>query len=278
MRARRRQLSLAARCRHSVAAPQRRRRPERQRQVESLSRAAAARRDGARPRDPVARARGRLSLDPVGRAGDALARRRARRPSRPGHAAQAGGEPAPGLRGRRLRLRHRSGAAGAVQLRVRPRPGDQARVRLERPGAAAGGAPGRSTGPARADARRRRRVDHPHPAPGELRQHDDPLRRSAEHTGDADAPRADPRLALLRSVPGRSGRAGAPAARRHAHAGAGQRRRGPGRRAPDDSRDRRPRSARRLDRGRLSRRPGVGHDDATAGSRSRCGSTGCFAR
>ena len=46
------------------------------------------------------------------------------------------------------------------------------------------------------------------------------LRRPAAHARDADAARADARLALLRSLPDRRARAGAPAADRHAHAGA----------------------------------------------------------
>ena len=47
---------------------------ERQRQVEPVSRAAAARRHRAGPRHPVARARGRPAVDAVGRAGAVLAR------------------------------------------------------------------------------------------------------------------------------------------------------------------------------------------------------------
>ena len=73
----------------------------------------------------------------------------------------------------------------------------------------------------------------------DLRQHDDALRRSAEHAGDADAARAHPRLALLRPAADGCRRARTAAADRHAHARPRSRWRRPGCRAPDHRRDRR---------------------------------------
>ena len=103
-------LPVAARSRHPARAAEPRHRSERQRQVEPVSRAASARRNGAGPRHPVARARRRAAVDAVGGTRD-RSRARCCRGEHPvqGHVRDRTGQPASGLRRRRLQLRDRSG-------------------------------------------------------------------------------------------------------------------------------------------------------------------------
>ena len=77
-----------------------------------------------------------------------------------------------------------------------------------RPVAAAISAAGRSPRTAGEVTRSGRRVDGRHASARHVRQHDDALRRPAEHAGDADAARKHARLAFLRSL---SDRRAAPA-------------------------------------------------------------------
>ena len=86
-------LPATARCATSCVpldSAQPRDRPERQRQVEPLSRAAPARRDRAGARHPVAGARRRAAVDAVGGAGGVLARGAARRAAGAGDARRKG--------------------------------------------------------------------------------------------------------------------------------------------------------------------------------------------
>ena len=224
-RAGRVRLSIAARRGGAARRPQPRDRAERQRQVQPVSSAAPARRRGAGARR-LRRWRRRAACRRCCGPGRSRSRGRCKAGlSRgPGHAAQGPDQPEARVRVGRLRLRHRSRAAGhraAACSTTIPRSSAKcvwSGAKL-RPSAVLVD----RRGPFVRVAGRWRLADAD-AGPGQLRQHDDALRRSAEHAGDAAAARVDPRLALLRSLPHRCRLAGAPAADRHAHAGARPRR------------------------------------------------------
>ena len=199
----RRRLSLAARHRPPVGTADPGHRPQRLREVEPVSRPAPAGRRGARARHSVAGARRGPAVDAVGRSRDGVAGDAPRRPTGPGLAAQVAGEPPPWLRRRRVRLRRRSrlaAAVAAVVVGVLTRPRDQERGAVGGRHLAPIDNPGRAARRCRALTRARRRLGAPHAPSVDLRQHDDPLRRPEAGARDADAARADARLAVLRPV------------------------------------------------------------------------------
>ena len=178
----------------SRSAAERRHRPERQRQVEPVPRAAAAGRHRAGPGHSFARARRRAAVDAVGRPRELLARGEARRAPGAGRAsarsrsACAWASPATTSATRSISAfrRRRSGAFGHD-------PEIKRECIWSGQTLAPVGAARRSARAAGARRATRRRVDDRHARTRELRQHDDALRRSAEHARDADAARADAR-------------------------------------------------------------------------------------
>src|SRR5579862_5367977 len=116
-----------------------------------------------------------------------------------GTGAEGPDQPQARLCRRRLRLRHRSRPAIVCKRAVRPRSRDQGRDAMDRrearPAERVRGAPWAD----RAHPRRQRRLAAGVRSSRSLRQHDDPLRRSARIARAPVSARAHARLALLRS-------------------------------------------------------------------------------
>ena len=249
------QLPHPARPGDAAAAPEPDHRRQRRRQVQRLPGLAPAGGQCARRSDPVAGARGRPAIDPVGGTGGHQPGHAQWRPADRRQRAPAVGEPAPGLRRGGFRLLHRPRPAGAKPEQVRSRPGDQARMHLGRPVPAPGQCPRRPSRAVVARTRRRRSLGSGGAAPRHLRQHAGRGGGPATGAGTARPARADPLLALLRPFPQRRRGAGAVSADRHPYTGAGRRRRRPGRGPADHPRDRRCGGAGRGGGRCLSRQP-----------------------
>ena len=275
-RAGRVRLSIAARRGGAARRPQPRDRAERQRQVQPVSGAAAARRRGAGPRDRVAGAGGRPGVGAVGGAGADRAigqggttrsrARGARARSACGSGSRRTTSATPSISGCRY---------GRLRRPFAARSGDQARMHLERADAAAARRAGRSAGPL---VRARPTATGP-----SVTQRLATFDSMMTHCAD---PRNTPEMLMLRerSAAGASTITSAPtrrrrraAADRHAHAGARPRRPRP-RGGAETIREIGDAEAlaRPIDDAFPGARVSV-RVTATAGSRSRCSSTACCA-